>query len=126
METLLAQIVGPAHLVLGLSMLLYATTWKKVIDGFNKDHLGLISLMITHLILGLVIVNTYNVWDKTWMVVVTITGWAMLIKGAAYFLLPGSVTKDMLKKLGSVSSIKAVGVIATVAGGGLSYVTYLV
>jgi len=43
------------------------------------------------LLIGLVLVLTHNVWVWDWMVIITVLGWAALIKGAVILLLPKSM-----------------------------------
>jgi len=114
-------------LILGLSVLLYPKVWQDVMAKFAKDHLGLITLSMMQGILGLIIINMYNVWDQSMWVIVTIVGWAMLAKSVLYFLLPGSSTKDMMKWVQKNPNMLTLGgLIWTVVGALLTYNIYMV
>ena len=122
---MLAALIGPVFLILGLSMLFYAPSWKKLVSKWQKDHYALLPIMMLYGLFGLYIINTYNVWDGTVWVLVTISGWAMFIKFVAYFLLPGATTQGMMK-LGTNQSILYLGgLVVTVMGAALSYYTYM-
>ena len=125
---MLALVIGPFYLVLGLSLLLYADQWKKVITEFAKNHFLMIVNMFMALILGLIVINMYSVWDWSLNVVITITGWGAFIKGTFYFLAPSEWIKAVLKWKGSSSenAFYAWGSIMTVFGILLSYNAYFV
>lgn len=117
------SVLGPLFLILGLSQLIYAGAWGRVIEKWEKDHYDLLPLMFMSAILGLLIINSYNVWEWNVWIIVTITGWLALIKSVVYFLLPGQTIKSILnlgKKL-----IYLGGLIGTVVGAVLSYFVYL-
>ena len=123
---LIAMIAGPIYVVLGLSILFYAKAWGKLMDKWTKDHFTLVPLMFTHLVFGLMIINMYNVWVWDQWILVTLTGWGMFLEGAAYFLLPGSVFKDMAKTFNKSGFMYFGGLVSIVFGGVLSYYAYMV
>ena len=45
------------------------------------------------LIIGLLIVNTHNVWEASWVVIITLIGWLGLIKGICVFMFPENLKK---------------------------------
>lgn len=117
----LASVMGPAYLVLGLSMLFYAKPWEKVVNQWSKDHFALIGFMFMTLILGLVSVQFYNVWEWNVWLIVTLTGWGMILKGVAYFLLPGKLFTNMLKMANKSGLFYVGGLVVTLLGAVLSY-----
>lgn len=123
---LLAAIVGPFYVVFALSILLYVKQWQKLIDEFGKNHFLVFSNMTIALVVGLILVNFYNVWDWSIYVLITITGWGGLLKGAFYFLTPASWTKSVMKVAWIRSSgyLYTASVIMLVLGGWLSYNAY--
>lgn len=126
METamMLAKIMGPVYLLVGLSVLFYAKTWQNLMDSWKKDHFQLFSLMFVYAVLGLIVVQMYNVWEWNVWLLVTITGWAMLAKSVMYFLLPGKLLKDMMSMKKSEGMMYFGGVIAVAMGAALSYYSY--
>ena len=122
---LLASVMGPIYVVLGLSILFYVKVWGKLVDKFAKDHLSLLSLMFMHLVLGLISVGMFNVWEFNVWLLVTLTGWGMLLKGVAYFLLPGDMLTSMMKIASNNAGLLYFGgLVATVIGAVLSYNVY--
>jgi len=91
-EIALACIVGPVYLVYGLSVLIYARQWKKAVAWLEKDHFAFLPIALPSLVFGLILVNAYNIWDWTPFVLITLTGWILVIKPTFYFLAPGSWT----------------------------------
>ena len=47
------------------------------------------------LVVGVVIILTHNIWVANWTVMITIIGWAGLIKGIWMIVFPGTVSKFM-------------------------------
>lgn len=42
---------------------------------------------------GLSIINSYNVWNIDWTLIITLFGWALTISGASRIVMPHFVTK---------------------------------
>jgi len=125
-QALLAALVGPLLLILGLSLLLYTDVWRKLAGEWEKNHFTLYSIMVVNILFGLLIINTHNVWELTPYVAITLVGWVGFLKAAAYFLLPGKSYVDMCKSLNNKSIYQLSGLVAAVLGGWLSYLVYLV
>jgi len=45
------------------------------------------------LIIGLLLVNTHNIWEPSWTLIITLIGWIALIKGTAIFIFPDQFLK---------------------------------
>ena len=122
----LAGIMGPVYILLGLSLLLHADAWQKLMESWKKDHFGLFAMMFMYAILGMICVRMYNVWEWNVWLLVTITGWGMLLKSVFYLLMPGSVTKSVLGMKKSVGMLYFSGLIVLAMGAALTYYTYYV
>ena len=83
----LASVIGPFYLIVGLSMLLHIKSWQKVIKMHRESHFSLVLLFLIEATLGLTIISLYNTWDLSVWLIVTLTGWGMLLEGGAYLLL---------------------------------------
>lgn len=121
----LAAIMGPAYALLGLSLLAYPKVWKSLIEQLRDNHYQLLGIMLMDLVMGLIVINMYNVWAWNVWVIVTLSGWFMLAKAVFYFLAPGSWIKAVLHYK-NTELIVLDGVIAVVLGAVLSYYVYLV
>ncbi len=122
----IAAVAGPIYLVLGLSVLFYMKTWQKLAMEWNKNHLPLFSLLIVELVLGLLIVSMYNQWEWNVWLIVTLTGWAMLLDGAFYFLAPGSWYKSVLSLWKNQGLIALSGIVSVAMGAVLTYHVYFI
>ena|SRR5665213_3347243 len=89
----LAQIIGLFCLIIGLS-LLQKRVFVEVVDSLLTSR-GLMYIVgIISLILGLLVVLTHNIWNGgTLALVITLIGWAMILKGTfALFLSHDTLT----------------------------------
>jgi len=123
---ILAAYIGPFYLVFGLSMLLYAKQWIKVVTEFAKNHFLMLTQMWIALLIGLIIVNMHNVWALDLSLIITLTGWGALLKGIFYLLAPGSIIKKLLKCkcYKSEGFMLVSGVVMVVLGALLTYNAY--
>lgn len=123
---ILAAYIGPFYLVFGLSILLYAKQWIKVVAEFTKNHFVMLTQMMFAFLIGLIIVNMHNVWAWNLSLVITITGWGALLKGVFYLLAPADWIKGILKCkcYKSEGWMYAWGVLLVVLGVLLTYNAY--
>lgn len=123
---LLAKLVGPMMLVMGLFVVFNPEQIRRVgREILDSDALIFLSGVIT-LPVGLAIVATHNVWEANWRALITLIGWIAIFAGIARLTLP-----DIMKKLGAVMLEKAYmtavpGALMALIGGYLSYHGYLV
>lgn len=121
----LAAYAGPVYVLLGLSVLLYVPVWQKIMDKWEQDHYTLIPMMMMYFILGLLMVRMYNVWEWNVWLLVTLTGWILILKSVLYFLLPGSVLKAALKMKKGKGMLYVGGLVCLIVGLVLSYYAYI-
>lgn len=122
----IAAIAGPLYLMLGLSLWFYPEPWKKVMTKLKKDHHSLMPSMLLFGTLGILIVRMYNVWDTTVWVLVTLTGWALILKSVGYFLLPGKTIQSLME-MGENKNIMIFDALVTVVVGVvLTYYVYFI
>lgn len=96
---LYAQILGITFITAGLTLLLEKKLMREVLKGLISNRTLIYVLGVIDLILGLVIVLTHNIWQgPTLLVVVTIMGWLLLIKGILRMMLPTSFIKRVYTK----------------------------
>jgi len=123
---LLAKLVGPMMLVMGLFVVFRPEQIRRVgREILDSDALIFLSGVIT-LPVGLAIVATHNVWEANWRALITLIGWIAIFAGIARLTLP-----DIMKKLGAVMLEKAYmtavpGALMALIGAYLSYHGYLV
>lgn len=88
---LVAKLYGAVSVALGLGMLINSKYYKKVFVDMMKDATFMFMWSIFAIIVGLLIVLNHNVWEATWVVLVTLIGWIGLVKGVVLLVFPGIV-----------------------------------
>jgi uncharacterized protein YjeT (DUF2065 family) len=125
MDQLVSYVAPVVMLVLGLSYLLATEHWVKlareILETPHRFLVGALGLLAA----GLVVVVAHNWWHPSLGVVVTVFGWILVLKGAAFLLFPQisrGVTgwSDGLLK----TSVRVGGLVLTVLGAILTYVTW--
>ncbi len=121
----LAQIFAVVYIVIGLGMLINPKHYKKLMDEFLKSagmqYLGGVMALVA----GFLIVMNHNIWEKSWVVLITIIGWLGLIKGVLLFIAPdkmGKTAKSMMK----VKSFTVYAIIIIALGAVLGYFGFAV
>ena len=88
---LLAQIIGPYCVIVGVGLLANRGAYEKVMGDFLKNEALVYFGGAMALLFGLLVVLTHNVWVMGWPAVITIFGWLGVIKGAWLLVFPNSV-----------------------------------
>ena len=120
----LVQIIGIYFLIVGVSALIKAKEWQHVVKHLMEhEHIALAYVAgIFTFIMGLIIVLNHNVWTGDIPVIIaTIVGWLILIKGATYFLLPQKVWTSWVRKMNKMKLYKTFGFIYIVIGAYMVY-----
>lgn len=89
----IAQILGPAYLIVGIGLLLNTRACQRnfdeILEGPAFEYLvGLLALSF-----GLVILAMHHSWNADWTFVVTLIGWLALIKGCLLIQFPSVVLR---------------------------------
>jgi predicted tellurium resistance membrane protein TerC len=93
----LAQIIGPIFTIATLGFLLHKKFYKKIIKDFEK-HEGLTYFVgIFVMLIGLIMVLNHNIWEFSPAGLITFFGWASLIKGAIFLIMPNALYKISYK-----------------------------
>jgi hypothetical protein len=117
----LASIFGPFLVILGLWMLLYCDQYNKVLNGI-KGSAGLFYMnSVFNLLVGFTVLSQYDLWGWNLLVLVTILGWVMVIRGIMGLFVPQLLIDIMMGKHGFA---KVMGIIPLVWGVFLSYVGF--
>lgn len=92
----LAKIMGPMMLIIGVSLLLNGDTFRAMAKDFMKSPALIYLAGFITLLLGLLVVAFHNEWVADWPVIITVLGWVMIAAGIARMNFP-----DRLKKIGN-------------------------
>jgi hypothetical protein len=117
----LASIFGPFLVILGLWMLLYCDQYHKVLSGI-KGSAGLFyTNSVFNLLIGFTVLSQYDLWGWNLLVLVTLLGWVMVIRGVMGLFVP-QLLMDVL--MGKHGFAKILGIVPLVWGVFLSYVGF--
>jgi hypothetical protein len=121
---LIARLVGPLFVVIGLGVLLNASFYAgAIIEAVHSPTLVYLS-GIASLLAGLAIVNAHRAWTADWRVIVTILGWLCVIGGIVRIVFPPIVGSIAASIYSGPTALTVVGAIVLVVGGFLSIVSY--
>jgi uncharacterized protein YjeT (DUF2065 family) len=89
MENQIEIITSIVMLVLGFSYMFAAAYWSALVRDSVEDPQRFLVFALVILVLGLIIIQTHNVWVADWEVAVTLIGWAMTVKAVFFLMSPG-------------------------------------
>src|SRR5580700_1677402 len=85
----LSRLIGIVSLLIAAAMLADRTTIVTTVEHLGQDRTALLLLGLFRVICGATIVLIHNVWTRGfWPLVVTLTGWIMLVRGVMDLFLP--------------------------------------
>lgn len=118
---MLASIFGPLLMILGIWMLFYHENMAKVCTSCKNTPAVHHTWGTINILLGLTIINSYNMWAWNLPLLVTLLGWFMLLRGVLALFMPHMLMKWSSKEPGWC---KIQGVIPLVWGFGLCWLAF--
>lgn len=118
---MLARVFGPFLGILGLWMLLYGDNVVKIMTAMKNSPSALYASAVFNLLIGLFIINAYNVWIWDVFFFITLLGWVMFIRGLLGLFMPQAIVKGVMTK---GNWMKTMGIIPFVWGLILTWVGY--
>ncbi len=96
----IAKLFAVVYLMIGLGMLLSPAYYHKAMADMLKNPIVFYMGGIMAAVAGFLIVTYHNVWESSWVVVITIFGWLALLKGFMFLVFPGHLGfwQGMFKK----------------------------
>ncbi len=119
----LGAIFGPFMTIIGAWMLLYSETLVTIWRAVKNSPALLYYSSILNLLLGLILMSLYALWDWNLCVTITLLGWAMTIRGAMGLFLPQMFMKLCL---GNPKFAKFSGFIPLVWGLALLWIGFFI
>jgi len=89
----LARLIGPYCMIVAIGVLINRKAYQRAIEDFFKNTAVLYIGGILTLLLGFLVVLTHNIWTTDWIVLITIFGWAGIVKGAWIIILPNTLIR---------------------------------
>lgn len=121
---LLAKLLGPMMLVMGLFVALRPGRMRRIGREFlDSEALIFISGVIT-LPVGLAIVVTHSVWTADWRGLITLIGWIFVLAGLARIALPDAMKGVGERMLERPVAIALPGAVMAIIGAYLSWHGY--
>lgn len=88
LSILIAKIFAVVYLMVGLGMLVNPGYYQKAMDDMLKNTAVIYLGGAMAAVAGLLIVTYHNIWEYSWVVVITIFGWLSLLKGFMFLAFP--------------------------------------
>lgn len=82
------QLLGIVYLAVGLGIIINPEFYKKLVTDFTDHPPAIYVGGIVALVIGSLLVIFHNDWKRDWTVIITILGWAVLVKGLFLIVLP--------------------------------------
>ena len=100
METsiFLAKVVGMSLGIGSLAIIIRHKIYKEVVEQASKSFITICLSGFTFIILGVLLVSSHNIWTLDWRVIITVIGWAFLLKGSLRIFFPELVLKLLAQK----------------------------
>ena len=104
-----AIVTATILLVLGCSMLFATRGWLSLLAEYSEHPHRLLMPGLGAVVFGLIVVFNHNVWTGGWPVVITVSGWLILLKGLSFMFSPGVVRLQGLFPPAVVKMVMRVG-----------------
>lgn len=120
----LFQMIGIVYVAAGLGMLINPDYYRKIVESFETNPALTYITSLIMIVAGFVLVTFHNVWVAGWPVIITILGYAILVKAIALLLFPRELMKFSKELVKKVTNIRLYAVIALAIGLGLMYLGF--
>ena len=115
-------VTGVVLLVFGSSFLLNGTYWAVSFKRMVAESALAFPLFLVLLICGVLMVTGHNLWVDDWRVIVTIVGWATLLKSIAILLVPQLLAAYAgWSEIALATAVRAGGMVWLSFGGVVTY-----
>lgn len=112
LSILVAKILAVTYLAAGVGALTGEIKFNNMIEDFKKSS-GLTFMSgFVALIAGMLLVHYHNIWESSWVVLVTIVGWLAVAKGVVLMAFPHS----MMFFAGMYKNSKMYGAVMVILG----------
>ena len=88
LSIVVAKIAAVIYISVGLGGLIGQISFSKILESYIKSEGLTYFTGFVAVILGMLLVLSHNVWAQNWTTLITIIGWAILIKGVMILAFP--------------------------------------
>jgi hypothetical protein len=85
----MASIFGPLLVIVGLWKMLYCEQVTKVVSAIKGSHGLLYYSSVLYLWVGFTVLSQYDLWGWNVLMLVTLLGWVMVVRGILGLFVPG-------------------------------------
>lgn len=111
----LARVFGIYLIIACLAIFLNRNRIPQILKGFT-DNLGLVVFTgFIHLLFGLLVVIGHNIWTTDFRSIITLLGWAGIVKGAVRLIAPHKISR-LSEEFSSSKKLFIWGVIWLIVG----------
>lgn len=118
----LASIFGPLLAIVGFWMVAFHEHFSKVVASMKATPGAFYLGGVLNLLIGIVIISTFNEWEWDAHLLVTLVGWVMLFRGVMILFVPHLLVKWTMS---DTTTMKAMGVLPFVWGLALCWFAFL-
>ena len=111
----LALLWGFILVIIPLSFLVNSKNTKTIFHIVEDEKMLLLIGMIST-ILGIVSIVTYNIFDKSWQILITLLGWIILIKGIVLLFTP-KIIVNLYRRFGEDNILIPIKLLLTIVIG---------
>lgn len=116
LTVLLSKIFGVYMIIAGIAVFFNRRHLMVGIVAMAKERFAQLVAGILAVLMGLILVNIHNVWSTAPAIVVSLIGWAALLKGVLYLFLPEAQLAKLVKGLTERTWYTVDGVLALLVG----------
>jgi len=122
---ILARIIGPLLLAMGLAVVIRPSTFVGVVDAFAADAVTPLTWGFLALLLGLVVLAFHRLWNTWSDIAITVIGVISVVRGLILIFIPTQAIAVARDLLGTAPTVVMLGGLVTaLLGAWLAYTGY--
>lgn len=86
-----AKIIAIVYIAISFGQLFSGVTYKKMYQDIMRSPAFMVMMGLFGIVIGSLLIEHHNIWVKDWTVIITIIGWAALIKGFMFLAFPSAL-----------------------------------
>lgn len=121
----LAKALGIYMVILSAAILMHAENFISIVTGIFHNAALQFVLGMNILMIGILMIISHNIWEPSWVTVVTVLAWLIFLKGIFYIMFPKTVNTMMVQaSLRNKNWLYCSGVINLVIGAYLLFMGF--
>lgn len=120
----IAKLLGPIYVLVGIALLTKAQMFRTILQEFVRSQVLLYLAGFLGLLAGLALVLTHNVWMLHWPLIITLIGWASVVRAVVTIFQPQQIVLLASKILEHRAIFYGAGAANLLIGLVLSYFGY--